>query len=131
MKQRPTGITILAILAVIGGLLGLCGSITLFGVGGLGVMAGEVSSGAMAGIFGALGVVSALLYLAFGFGAWTLKPWAWLLGIIGAGLAIASNLLSLLTGNAGIVAALISLIIPGVILWYLFRPEIKAAFGRA
>jgi hypothetical protein len=131
MQQRPTGVTILAILAVIGGFLGLCGSLTLFGVGGLGVMAGEVSSGAMAGIFGAIGLVSALLYLAFGFGAWTLKPWAWMLGIIGAGVSIASNLLSLISGNASIVGAVISLIIPGVILWYLFRPDIKAAFGRA
>ncbi len=131
MQQRPTGVTILAILAVIGGFLGLCGSLTLFGVGGLGVMAGEVSSGAMAGIFGAIGLVSALLYLAFGFGAWTLKPWAWMLGIIGAGISIASNLLSLISGNASIVGAVISLIIPGVILWYLFRPDIKAAFGRA
>lgn len=131
MQQRPTGITILAILAVIGGFLGLCGSLTLFGVGGLGVMAGEVSTGAMAGIFGAIGLVSALLYLAFGFGAWTLKPWAWLLGIIGAGVSIASNLLSLITGNAGLLGAVISLIIPGIILWYLFRPDIKAVFGRA
>jgi hypothetical protein len=131
MQQRPTGVTILAILAVIGGFLGLCGSLTLFGVGGLGVMAGEVSSGAMAGIFGAIGLVSALLYLAFGFGAWTLRPWAWMLGIIGAGISIASNLLSLISGNASIVGAVISLIIPGVILWYLFRPDIKAAFGRA
>jgi uncharacterized membrane protein (DUF2068 family) len=85
----------------------------------------------MAGIFGAIGLVSALLYLAFGFGAWTLKPWAWMLGIIGAGISIASNLLSLISGNASIVGAVISLIIPGVILWYLFRPDIKAAFGRA
>ena len=131
MQQRPTGITVLAILAVIGGLLGLCGSVTLFGLGGLGAMAGEVSSGIMASLFGAVGVVSAVLYLAFGFGAWTLKPWAWLLGIIGAGLAIVTNLLSLITGNATIVTALISLIVPGIILWYLFRPEIKAVFGRA
>jgi hypothetical protein len=131
MQQRPTGVTILAILAVIGGLLGLCGSLTLFGVGGLGMLAGEVSSGATAGLFGALGVVSAILYLAFGFGAWTLKPWAWLLGIIGAGVSVASNLLSLVTGNAGLIGAVIGLIIPGIILWYLFRPEIKAAFGRA
>jgi len=131
MQQRPTGITVLAILAVIGGLLGLCGSVTLFGLGGLGAMAGEVSSGIMASLFGAVGVVSAVLYLAFGFGAWTLKPWAWLLGIIGAGLAIVTNLLSLITGNATFVAALISLIVPGIILWYLFRPEIKAVFGRA
>lgn len=130
MQQRPTGVTILAVLAIIGGFLGLCGSISLLGIGGLGVAAGEVGSGATAGLFGVVGIVSAVLYLAFGFGAWTLKPWAWILGIIGAGLAIVSNVLSLI-GGGSLVAVIISLIIPGIILWYLFRPEIKAAFGRA
>ena len=131
MQQRPTGVTILAVLAIIGGFLGLCGSLTLFGVGGLGMAAGEVSAGASAALFGGLGLVSAILYLVFGIGAWMLKPWAWILGIIGAGVSIASNLLSLVTGNSNLFAALLGLIIPGVILWYLFRPEIKAAFGRS
>lgn len=130
MQQRPTGVTILAVLAIIGGFLGLCGSLTLFGVGGLGMVAGEISAGASAALFGGLGLLSALLSLIFGFGAWTLKPWAWILGIIGAGISIASNLLSLVTGNSNLFAALLGLVIPGVILWYLFRPEIKAVFGR-
>ncbi len=130
MQQRPTGVTILAILAIIGGVLGLCGSISLLGLGGLTAVSGEVSTGATAGIFGGLGIISSVLYLAFGVGAWLLKPWAWILGVIGAGLSIVSNVLSLVGGGT-LIAAVIGLIIPVVILWYLFRPEIKAAFGRA
>lgn len=131
MQQRPTGITILAVLAIIGGLLGLCGSAALFGLSGLGAVAGDLSSGATGVLFGVIGLISSVLYLAFGFGAWSLRPWAWMLGIVGAGFSVLSNVLSLLTGNATILSVLLSLVISGVILWYLFRPEIKAAFGRS
>lgn len=130
MKQRPTGVTILAVLAVIGGLLGLCSSLALFGLSGLGVASGEVSSGATGMLYGGLGLVGAVLYLLFGFGAWQLKPWAWGLGIAGAGLSIVSNVLNLVAG-ADILTVAIGLIIPAIILWYLFRPEIRAAFGRS
>lgn len=131
MQQRPTGITILAVLAIIGGLLGLCGSAALFGLSGLGAVAGDLSSGATGVLFGVIGLISSVLYLAFGFGAWSLRPWAWMLGVVGAGFSVLSNVLSLLTGNATILSVLLSLVISGVILWYLFRPEIKAAFGRS
>ncbi|MER2600254.1 MAG: hypothetical protein ABTQ73_12110 [Caldilineales bacterium] len=130
MKQRPTGITILAILAVIGGILSLCGSLALFGLSGLGAVSGEVASGATGMLYGVIGLVGAVLYLLFGFGAWQLKPWAWTLGIAGAGLSIVSNVLSLISG-ASLISVLIGLIIPAIILWYLFRPEIKAVFGRS
>ncbi|MFZ2489821.1 MAG: hypothetical protein WAZ19_17075 [Anaerolineae bacterium] len=130
-QQRPTGITILAVLAILGGLLGLCGSAALFGLSGLGALS---SSGISAGtgiLYGLLGLVSSLLYLAFGFGAWTLRPWAWILGIVGAGFSVLSNVLSLVTGNTTFLSALIGVAIAAVILWYLFRPEIKAVFGRS
>jgi hypothetical protein len=129
--QRPTGVTILAVLAIIGGVLGLCGGLTLFGVGGLGVLGGSAAAGGMGFLFGGLSLVSAILYLAFGIGAWMLKPWAWILGIVGVAVSILSTLVTLVSGNGSLISAIISIIIPVIILWYLFRPEIKKAFGRA
>lgn len=129
--QRPTGITILAVLAIIGGLLGLCGGLTLFGVGGLGVLGGSAEAGGLGFLFGGMSLLSAVLYLAFGIGAWLLKPWAWILGIIGAAWSILSSVVSLIAGGGSLIGTIIAIIIPAIILWYLFRPEIKQAFGRA
>src|SRR3712207_1825572 len=72
-SQRPLGITILAILAAVAGVLGLLGSLTLLGFG--------------LGIYGLLFLVLSVVYLVFAYGAWTLKPWAWTLGV---GLSVAS-----------------------------------------
>jgi len=123
--QRPTGVTILAVLAIIGGLLGLCGGLTLFGVGGLGVLGGSAEAGGMGFLFGGLSVVSAILYLAFGIGAWMLKPWAWILGIIGVAVSILSTLVTLVSGNSSLISAIISLIIPGIIAIISKRKKVR------
>jgi uncharacterized membrane protein (DUF2068 family) len=117
--QRPTGVTILAVLAAIGGVLALLGGLGLLALGGVGLIAGLIL------------LVSAALSLAFAYGAWTLKPWGWLLGMISYGLSLVSNVLSVLTGSATIGGVALSVIIAIIVLYYLNTPEVKRAFGRS
>jgi hypothetical protein len=121
--QRPTGVTILAVLAIIGGVLGLLGSIAIIGVGG-------AVLGGMAVVLGLVGLVSSVLSLAFGIGAWTLKPWAWMLGVVAEGLSILMSVISIVSGQS-VGSQLVSIVIAGAILYYLMTPTVKQAFGRA
>jgi hypothetical protein len=61
------------------------------------------------------------------YGLWIGKRWAWtitlILSVIGIILAIASIAL----GNVG---AIVSIIIHGVVIYYLYRPNVKAFFGK-
>lgn len=121
-RERPLGITILAILAAIAGVLGLLGSLGLMAVG---------FGGGLFVILGLVTLVLSVLYLAFAYGAWTLQPWGWTLGV---GIAVASiviTLIQLIQGMSTPLSAIISIAISGVILYYLFQPDVKAAFGRA
>ncbi len=132
---RPTGITILAILSAIGGVLSILGGVALIGLGGL--AAGATGEGAFFGlgaIFGLLILGTGIAGIAFAYGAWTLQPWAWPLGValqvlslIFAGLAVISN-----TDNitGAITSQIIGVAISLVILYYLFQPSIKSLFGR-
>ena len=132
--QRPTGVTILAILSAIGGILVILGGVALLGLGAIAGSAGAGGLGGLAAIFGiaflALGVAE--LVLAYGF--WGLKPWAWTLGI---GLAVISLALvvvqALLSGNivGSLTSSIITIVIWAVVIWYLWQPQIKAAFGRS
>ena len=127
---RPTGITILAVLAAIGGVLGILAGIAIVGIGGFAAASSGTAAyfglGAVAGIIVlALGVLN----LAFAYGAWTLKPWAWPLGV---GLQVASLIwagLAILGGDVS--GQIIGIAISAIILYYLFQPNIKAVFGRA
>jgi len=118
-------------LAIIGGIFGILAACAIFSVGTLTVGAGSSGLGLAAILFGILTLARALAYLAFGYGAWNLQPWAWILGMIAAGASIVISLLSIILGYSNIASEIISIIIAGVIIYYLNTPGVKAAFGRA
>jgi hypothetical protein len=125
---RPTGITILAVLAAIAGVFALLGGLTLLVSGGfIGAATGSGALGGLATLVGAVLIVSGAASLFFAWGAWGLQPWAWTLGVIIQAVNIVIGLFQLINGSTG---ALLSIVIAGAITYYLFRPEIKGAFGR-
>jgi hypothetical protein len=72
----------------------------------------------------------AMVFLVFAYGAWKLKTWAWTLGV---GLTAGSILLEafgMLTEGQPLVGTLVSMTISGVILLFLFPPDVKEAFRR-
>jgi hypothetical protein len=123
-EHRPTGITILAVLAILSGFLQLLFALPLMGLN-LMQSAGVVSS--VTGGFVAL--VLGVIWLAAGIGLLQLKPWAWMLGVIAVGLSVLGAIWSMFT--SGFCVGFMSLILPAIVLWYLTRPHVKAAFGRA
>ena len=131
MPTRPTGITILAVLSAIGGCLALLAGLFATVLGGaVGAATGSAAVGGLVTVLGLIAIVYGALSLAFAYGAWTLKPWAWNLGmasqIVGIGLAI----VYVATNNAPISSEILNIAISGVIIYYLNTPAVKAAFGR-
>jgi len=114
-QQRPTGITVLAVLAALGGALGV--------LGGLFILSSSP-------ILGIAVLALGLLNLAFAYGAWTLKPWAWTLGVALEVISLLGSVVSIASG-ASVVNQIINVSVALTILYYLFRRDIKGAFGRA
>ena len=82
MQQRPTGITILAVLSAIGGVLGVfSGLIIVMGGGILGAATGSASVGFLVILLGAIACVVGVVGVALAYGFWTIAPWAWPLGV--------------------------------------------------
>jgi hypothetical protein len=151
--HRPTGVTIIAILTIIGGILLLVSGVASLTIGALiSVNPGDTTSTSRAaaeflGILAA-GVAGVLLgigigYLIMFYGLLKGKRWAWtitiILLIIGIAIQIVSTTVgtvftaSLHTGSnvsSGIIGAIIGIGINVVILYYLYRPHVKAYFGK-
>ena len=131
---RPTGITILAALSAIGGVLGLLGGVALLGLGG--IAAGATGNAAFFGLGALAGIITVAIsigQLAFAYGAWSLQPWAWSLGMVLALVSIVwSVLLALTSGDivSGLISQAISIAISAVIIYYLNTPAVKTAFGK-
>lgn len=129
--RRPIGVVIIAVLAIIGGLLQLFGGLSFMGVGAMAVPGLEG-----AGLLGGLGVsvavamfIMAVLSIVFGVGALMLRSWAWMLGIVLYGISAVSGVVLLLTGAMTWPVVLSTLIAVGIIA-YLFTPTVRAAFGH-
>jgi hypothetical protein len=141
--KRPVGVTILAVIGIIYGifslllaLLGLLGTALL--ASGLGNLATRASASRYSPgtlVYATISdAVLGILYLAFGIGAFQLKGWAWTAGVVALVLDVIRQLVGFVIQGAGssrIVSASITIVIALLLLWYLFRPNVRAAFGKA
>jgi len=122
--KRPAGITVIAILALISGLFGLCWPTLVFtGSAFLGPILGTV--GVFAGIFL---IVGPILQLIFAYGAFKLRPWAWYLGLISSGITVLGVIINLFDG-ASFWSAIGGSILPIIIFIYLLKADVRQAFG--
>lgn len=135
--NRPTGITIIGVLAIIGGVLGICvgagglagGALLAGSSAALGSSQAVQASGALV-FYSVVLLILSVLDIVVGVGFLQVKPWAWTLGIA---LEVAGIILAVI----GIVTTgsyfgnIISIAIAGYIIYYLNTPAVKQAFGRA
>lgn len=125
--NRPLGVTIIAILSFINGLLGLCvpglviigGGIGALFTGGLGLI---VVCG------GLLLAAGPLVWLLVAYGAWNLRPWAWWAGMVATGITVIGVVVNIING-VGILQAVASAPLSIVIFIYLLLPDIRRVFG--
>lgn len=137
--KRPVGVTILAVIAIVYGIFSLL--LALLGLLGSALLASGVAAAAIRYSAGTLAyatisdVVLGILYLAFGIGAFRLKGWAWTAGIAALVLDVVRQIVGIVVIQGftatKIVGASITIVIALLLLWYLFRPNVRAAFGRA
>jgi hypothetical protein len=113
--DRPLGVTILAVLEIIVGLLGLFSGFTLLTLGSL----MPFGLGAFAAIIGAVVLFIGILDVIIGWGLWSLKSWAWMVALI-------VNIINLIL-NA-IQLAWLGAIINLIIILYLQQGDIKSRF---
>lgn len=136
MNQRPGGITVIAIVYLVLGVLSLLWSGLIFGVSGIGSLfsglfgaenlAAVSNTGAWSGF---LGILAAAVQIAVGFGLLAMKKWAWILALIGVGLTVIQGVISLFGGGLfAFLCGALWLVIPVIILVYLLSPKIRAAF---
>ncbi len=127
---RPLGVTILAILGFIGGILSVIVGVMFLALGPI-IMAGFMSHGAeisaafislIIQVGGAFFIGYGIVVIVVSYGLWVGKGWAWWVFLI---LMILGILLSL----PGLPGTIVGIIINAVIIYYLTRPHVKQYFG--
>ena len=177
--KRPIGVTIIAILTIISGIILTFGGISLLAFGAfftsvpIDVFISEqmqqqqqeqlqlqeqqelqsaAELQALAQFLGGVGIAIGAIVLAVGVGYLIVsygllkgKGWAWIITVILTIIAIAVQIVSGITASmfnasfiddtnsfvTGIIAQIVGIAIDGVILYYLYRPNVKAFFGKS
>ena len=137
MKKRPTGISVLFWVYLILGILSLLWSGVVLGIGGLSAFFGGLfgmenvtSFGSTSAWSGYIGILAAVVQIIVAFGMASLKKWAWFLAIIGVVLTVIQGILGVFGGGIfAFICGSLGLIVPAIILFYLLRLDIRAAFG--
>jgi hypothetical protein len=132
-KSRPLGVTIIAILNIIGGVIMLIFGIGLVILGAvLPTLPPSVFNQSLFGgvgiAFGAVLVALAIVSFIVAYGLLKGRGWAWTVTLILSIISIVWNAITIATAaNFG---GIISIIISAVIIYYLYRPHVKAYFGK-
>jgi lysylphosphatidylglycerol synthetase-like protein (DUF2156 family) len=131
-QSRPRGVSIIAILIVIAGVLTLLIGIGSFAIGPL------IGISLVFVVFGAISLAIGVAYLVMGYGLWKGRGWAWTISTIVLIIGIVVNIISLPRSFAGgfsntgsnFSGDIVSIAISAFIVYYLNRPNVKAYFGR-
>ena len=147
MRERPFGVTLLAILMIIGGILSLVAAFGSFALSAvinvqeiMDQIGQEIPQGiieAIPAFFAVIGIVFLILaVIAFliAYGYLKGRGWSWTLSVVLLVISIVLDFIGFAASGfnaAGLVGLIIGIAIPVIILVYLFQPRVKAWFGKA
>ena len=129
-QQRPTGITVISILMIIGGLILLFTGIAPLVIGPLISIDSDYSTGSLGFLITIGGLALVILGIASLIVSWGLlkgKKWARTITLIISFIAIIFAIISLV--SSGDLIHVISIIIYGIIIYYMFTNKVKLFFG--
>jgi hypothetical protein len=129
-QQRPTGITVISILVIIGGLILLFTGISPLVIGPLISIDSDYSTSSLGFLITIGGLVLVILGIASLIVSWGLlkgKRWARTITLIISFIAIIFAIISLV--SSGELTHVISIIIYGIIIYYMFTDKVKLFFG--
>lgn len=163
-KRRPTGVTVIAILTIIGGIFILISGVSLLAVwilisvspGNVPIIATtNVTSHTITQFFGVFSAILGAVFLTMGIGYLIMfygllkgRGWAWLVTIILLIVGIVIQIVSTTSGgvfNASVISrgeinnrsniteipvSIITIAINMLVIYYLFRPHVRAYFGK-
>jgi cytochrome c oxidase subunit IV len=127
MKNPPILISVIGFFAMLAGFAWLFFGLRLLGFDWFTVL-GDVPAFEEAGLWGWLYIIGGALWIAAAFGLWALQPWAWMLAMVVAGLALFEAVLYMIQ-YPGTGIGLAMSILPLIIILYLNGRDVKVQFG--
>ncbi len=126
-KSRPTGVTIVAILNILGGIfMFIFVALAVIGSSVSPSLDEDVDGGFVLTVLGIL-IALGIVYFVVAYGLLKGGAWAWTAAVI---LSIISIILNVISIGTFSILTIVNIILDAIILYYLYRPHVKAYFGK-
>jgi uncharacterized membrane protein HdeD (DUF308 family) len=130
-KHRPLGVTIIAVLTIIGGIAFIASGITAVTVApflsGTSTNNNSMLAPVVSALIGFALLILGIAYFVMAYGLLKAKGWAWTITVVLSCIGIALGFVSIVTGHIG---SIFSVVVNGLILYYIYRPYVKSFFGK-
>jgi uncharacterized membrane protein (DUF2068 family) len=131
MKDRPLGVSIIAIVLGIEAILQILASLAMFGLAIAGVFTVVYSGPAtIAIVMGILFLIIGIIELAVTMGLWNLEGWAWTVAVVVTWIDVIFDVIGGFVGTQTFGATMLSLAIPLIVLIYLYQSGVRQAFNK-
>jgi len=124
VMKRPAGVTVLAVLSLTVGIIALIQGARILGW----VVFGPATAFSNVSFTGWMTLILGIIWISVGGALLSLRPWAWMYGLLVSGFALIEAFFGSLNGwQLG--DTLVAVFIPLLILYYLNTDKVKEAFG--
>lgn len=127
-KRLPIGVAIIAILVIIEAVIQLLGAFGIFGVSTLSFFGAAFALSFALTTIGVVFLFIGIVELAVGIGLLSLEKWAWTLTVIVVWIDLVFDIIAAIVGAQSFGATLVSLIIPVVVLAYMYLGGVRESF---
>jgi lysylphosphatidylglycerol synthetase-like protein (DUF2156 family) len=127
-KARPNGITVLSALEVLAGVAYLLGAVALLVAGAVIPLTPlPTFLSPLAGTFGLVLLILALVSFSLAYGLFTGMRWAWFWSLV---FAVIGILVALVEAVGSFSSAITPIVLHLIVIYYLTRPYVEAFFGK-
>lgn len=129
MNNRPFGVALISILLGIEGILQIIAGLVLMGIMTFAFFAADSSvSAGLLMFIGVVALIAGIIELIVAAGMWNLKRWTWILAVLILWIDLILDLVSGFTLTQTWGSVIVSMIIPLIVLIYLYQGGVKNAF---
>ena len=119
---------IIAILVIIEAMLQLLAAFGMFGVSSLSFFVAQFGASFALSTIGLIFLIVGLVELAVGIGLFNMEKWAWMLTVIVVWIDLVSDIIAAIIGVQPFNAVFMSMIIPVVVLIYMYQGGVRKHF---
>ena len=131
MQNRPWGVALISILVGIEAILQIIAGLALFGMTSFALFSTPYT-GAVTVILviGVIALIIGIVELVVASAMWSMERWAWILTVIICWIDLVFDIINAFVNAQTFGAALLSMIIPLIVLIYFYQDNVRKAFGK-